>query len=212
VVLKDAGISFTSRDKTYFPVVRLSRVDGTLESLVPASAKAHGAPTSMALSGTLQDGGALSIFLTADPLEKERFFAGRVAVDRFDLSTIKRVMAAETGLAVERGTLDLSAVFECRDGQLKGGVRPSFRDTQVVAGKPGLDHEISALVVDGALKALSKDDDGKMSTVIPIRADLDHPDFQVWPLVTRVLKKAFKAGVDEGLRRGTLGPDQQASQ
>ena len=203
VVLKDASITFTSKDKTYFPVVRLSKIDGTLESLAPESAKARGAPTTIALSGTLQSDGAVSVFLTADPLEKERFFAGRIALERFDLSQIKHVMAKETGLAVERGELDLAAVLECRDGQLKGGVRPTFRDTKVVPGKPGIDHAISALVVDGALKALNKDDDGRVSKVIPIRGDLDAPGFQAWPLVAGVLKNAFKAGVDEGLRRAS---------
>lgn len=208
VELTGARVTFVDRDRPDFPVVRISHLEGALENLSPASARARGGPSTLALSGTVHDEGEISLFFTADPLEKGRFFAGRVVLERFELSPFSKLLAEETGLALERGTIDLVAALECRDGQLTGGIRPTFRDTRVIAGKPGLQHQLGALLVDNALKALAEGaSGGRLSKVIPIRGDLDRPEFRAWPLFTGALERAFQAGVGEGLERATLGED-----
>jgi hypothetical protein len=208
VMLKGAEVRFADHEKPSLPPITITGLDATIESLAPESAKARGAPTTIAATGALMKTAEVSLFFTADPLDKGRFFAGRVVIERFDLSTLERALASETGLAVKRGWLDAVAELECRDGLLRGGVRPTFRDTKVVAGKPGLDNEINALVVDGALRSLSEGGPrgGTLRTVVPIRGDLDRPEFQAWQLLSNVVRNALTAGINEGLKL-QLNPD-----
>lgn len=206
VELAEARVTFVDRDRPDVPVVRLSQLEGTLENLSPARAAARGEPSTIAISGTMHEAGEVSLYFTADPLEKSRFFAGRVALEGLELGPYSKLLAEKTGLLLERGTIDLLATLECRDGQLSGAVRPTFHGDGVVASAPGLRHQLGALLVDNALKALAEGAaGGGLTKLIPIRGDLERPEFRAWPLFTGALERAVQAGVSEGLERATLG-------
>lgn len=203
VQVRDAAMLFTDKTKPEFPNIWIHKVDATLENLATRAALARGEPTSVALSGTIQESGELSAFLTADPLAKGLYFAGRASVLNFELKELSKTMASESGLSVSEGTLDLFAEFDCRAGQLEGGIKPVLKNVKVVKGKPGLGNAVKAVLADAAVKVLS-DRVGQrdaVATVIPLRGDINKPQIQLWPAVIGVLRNAFVIGVSESYAR-----------
>ena len=203
VQVREAALLFTDKTKPDFPKIWIHKVDATLENLATRAALARGEPTSVAVSGTIQESGELSAFLTADPLAKGLFFAGRASIQNFELNELSKTMASETGLSVSEGTLDLFAEFDCRAGQLEGGVKPVLKNVKVVKGKPGLGNAVKAVLADAAVKVLSDrvDQRDAVATVIPLRGDINNPGIQLWPAVIGVLRNAFVIGVSESYAR-----------
>ena len=199
VEVRRAAVLFTDKSKPDFPKIWLHDVDLTLENFATRAALARGEPTTLALSGTLQDSGQLSVFLNADPLAKGLSFAGRMQLRDFQLKELGKTMASESGVTVSKGTLDLFAEFDCRAGKLKGGVKPVLKGVEVEQGKPGVGNALKAVVADQALELLSNRVEGEeaVATVVPIRGDLTSPDVQLWPSIIGVLRNAFVVGVSE---------------
>lgn len=201
--VREAALLFTDKTNADFPKIWIHKVDATLENLATRAALSRGEPTSLALSGTIQDSGELSAFLTADPLAKGLYFAGRASILNFELNELSKVMASKTGVSVSEGTLDLFAEFDCRAGRLEGGVKPVLKNVEVVKGKPGLGNALKALVADAAVNVLSDRVEGRdaVATVIPLRGDISAPDLQLWPAVIGVVRNAFVIGVSESFAR-----------
>jgi hypothetical protein len=203
VEMKNAELMFIDKTNKDFPKVWIHAVDGTLENLATRAALARGEPTTIAVSGKIQDSGELSAFITADPVAKGLFFAGRAMVSNFELNELSKVMASESGVTVEKGTLDLFAEFECRNGKLSGGIKPVMKNVEVVQGKKGLGNAIKAVLADAAVKIFSDrvGDRDAVATVIPIRGDITSPDIQVWTAISGVIRNAFVIGVSESFNR-----------
>ena len=199
VEVRNAAVLFVDKSKPEFPKLWLHDIDATLENLATRAALARGEPTTVALSGTLQDSGELSVFLNADPLAKGISFAGRAQLVGFELKELGKTMASETGLTVSKGTLDVFAEFTCKAGILDGGVKPVLKDVQVEQGKPGVGNALKAVLADTAVKLLSDrvGERDAVATVVPIRGDLSKPDVQLWPAIIGVLRNAFVVGVTE---------------
>jgi hypothetical protein len=203
IQVRDAAVLFTDKTKPEFPNIWVHKVDATLENLSTRAALARGEPTALAVSGTLQESGELSAFLTADPLAKGLFFAGRASIANFELKELSKTMASETGVSVSEGTLDLFAEFDCRAGKLEGGIKPVLKNIEVVKGKPGLGNAVKAVLADAAVNVLSDrvGDRDAVATVIPLRGDITSPGVQLWPAVIGVIRNAFVIGVSESYAR-----------
>ena len=203
IQVRKAALLFTDKTNEDFPKVWIHDVDGTLENLSTRAALSRGEPTAIALSGTIQESGALSVFLTADPLAKGLYFAGRANITGFELKELSKVMASKTGVTASRGTLDMYAEFDCRAGKLEGGVKPVLKDVEVEQGKPGLVNGVKAVLADAAINLLTDDAKNRdvVATVVPLQGDLTNPDIQLWPAVVGVLRNAFVVGVTESYSR-----------
>lgn len=203
IQVRKAALLFTDKTNEDFPNVWIHEVDGTLENLSTRAALARGEPTSIALSGTIQESGELSVFLTADPLAKGLFFAGRANVTGFELKELSKVMASKTGVTASQGTLDLFAEFDCRDGKLEGGVKPVLKNVEVEKARPGIGNAIKAAIADAAVNILSDrvGERDAVATVVPLRGDIVNPELQLWPAVIGVLRNAFVIGVSESYAR-----------
>jgi hypothetical protein len=145
-----------------------------------------------------------------DPLAKGLFFSGQFRLSELPLADLRDLMASETGLQFDRGTLDVFAEFDCHDGLLKGGIKPLLKNGHVIQGKPGLDNALKAWVGDIAINVASDrvPERNAVATVIPISGRINKPDIQVWPAVVGVLRNAFVAGVTESFAQ--VPPPQDA--
>lgn len=199
IEVRKAAVLFVDKSKPEFPKVWLHDVDATVENLATRAALARGEPTTVAMSGTLQDSGQVSVFLNADPLAKGLSFAGRANLLGFDLKELGKTMASETGVTVAKGSVDVFVEFTCKGGRLEGGVKPVLKDVEVEQGKPGLGNALKAVLADTAVNVLSdkKGNREEVATVVPIRGDLTSPDVQLWPSVIGVIRNAFVIGVTE---------------
>lgn len=183
------------------PQLWLHDIEGTLENVASRAALAKGEPSVLAVNGTLQRSGRVSIFASADPLAKGLTFAGQARLVGLELVELGNVLSATAGVTPNQGTLDMSVRFKAVDGHVTGGVRPVLKHPGVQQGKPGLGAKLKELLADLTLKVLSDRVPGRdaVATTIPIQGDVVNPDAQVWPTVLGIVRNAFVAGLADSL-------------
>ncbi len=203
VQLKRAEVSFVDKTEKEFPRIWLHDLDATLENLATRAALSKGEPTIVAASGTLQKTGQVSAYITADPLAKGLSFAGSFRIHGLEMKEFYALISAKSGLQVNRGTLDLFAQFDARDGHISGGVKPLLKNPDISQGKPGLMNKVKAVLADAALNLFSDRVDGRdaVATVIPLDGQVTNPKAQLWPTVFGVIRNAFVEGVSESFAR-----------
>ncbi|BDG08398.1 DUF748 domain-containing protein [Anaeromyxobacter paludicola] len=196
--VKDGELTFTDATEAERAELWLHGVALTVENVATRPALQRGSPTVLAMSGTLQRTGQLSVYASADPLAKGLTFAGQARLTGLDLRELASFLAAKSGLEPAKGTLDLSVRFAAESGKITGGLRPVLKDPSVKA-KPdaGLFKRLEAAVADVALDLFSDRVPGRhaVATTIPIRGDVSDPKAQVWPTIFGVLRNAFVTGV-----------------
>ena len=157
----------------------------------------------LAARGTLQRTGAISVFVTADPLAKRLTFAGQGRVDGLHLAELADIVGEKSGIEPEAGVLDLSLRFRAEDGALSGGVRPIVKNASTRAKEGGgLGDQLKSVLADASLEIFGDDVPGRdaVATTIPIRGSVDDPRAQLVPTVLGVLRNAFVRGLADSLR------------
>jgi hypothetical protein len=201
--IRKSEIAYQDRTQPEVPRVWLHNADMTLENLHTRAGLGRGQPTIVSLSGTLQKSGALSIYVTADPLAKGLWFSGVLKVEGLDMKQFHDLIASRSGIALEEGTLDVLAEFECRGNKIEGGVRPVLKNPKVVQAKPGIGNWFKKVLADAGVKILSDRVPGRnaVATTVPIKGDVTKPDAQLWPTVLGVIRNAFVEGVSESFEQ-----------
>ena len=205
--LRRAEITFTDDTSSGSPAIWLHDLDATLENVATRVGLAHGEPTVLAASGTLQKTGQVSVFLTADPLAKKLGFAGRAAVEGLLLRDVGNFLVKKADLAPQKGSVSLFAEFDAHDGVIAGGVKPVLKDVEVKPAKGGLGPKLKAWIADAALKLFSDRVPGRNATaaVIPMSGTISGPKPELWPAVWGVLRNAFVTGLESGFARLPAG-------
>jgi hypothetical protein len=196
-------VTFVDKTKREFPRLVLDHLEATVENFATRAALAKGEPTIVAVAGKVQKAATLSIYVTLDPLAKGLFFSGQFRLDDLPLADLRELLASETGVRFDKGTIDVFAEFVCRDGIVKGGIKPLLKNAHLVQGKPGLINLLKAELGDAAIDIASDRVPGRnaVATSIPIAGRVTNPKVQVWPAVVGVLRNAFVDGVSESFAR-----------
>jgi Domain of Unknown Function (DUF748) len=200
IELKQAQVSFTDDTANGAPSIWLHRVDATVENLATRVGLAHGEPTTLAASGTLQRTGQVSVFVTADPFAKKLAFSGRGAVEGLSVEDVGNFLVKEAELAPKHGTIDLFVEFDAHDGQIAGGVKPVLKRVRVKPAKGGIGPALKSWIADAGLKLLSDRVPGRDATaaLIPFHGTINGAKPDLWPAIWGVLRNAFVVGIDSG--------------
>ncbi len=213
IELKRAEVSFTDETSRGSPSLWLHEVDATLENLATRVGLAHGEPTTLAASGTLQRSGQVSVFVTTDPFAKKLAFSGRASVRGLSLVDLGNFLVGEAELAPEKGTIDLFAEFDAHDGRVSGGVKPVLKRAAVKPAKGGIGPKLKAWIADAGLRLLSDRVPARDATaaMVPIHGTIDGPKPELWPTIWGVLRNAFVVGVDSGFAGLPAGESAKAT-
>jgi hypothetical protein len=182
------------------PEVWLHDLEATVENVATRERLAEGRSTVIAASGSLQRSGKLSVFVTADPLAQSPTFAGKVALTDLKLKELAELAAAKSGVAPEKGTLDLFAQFRAARGAIEGGVKPVLKNVELESAEPGWVNALKAAIADKALDLASDEIPGRnaVATVVPIKGKINDPKAQLWPTVLGVVRNAYVEGLSSG--------------
>jgi hypothetical protein len=186
--VKRADFAFS--DDAAKPSIRLHDLDGTLENI-----DSIGQPTTLAASGTLQQSGLVSIFVTADPGAKELGFAGRASVEGLKVSEAGSFLAQKPDAASGGGSLDLVAEFDGHRGRITGAVRPSFKEGRSRPARL----IVKPWVADPSLRLFSERAAARGGAV-PMQGAVT-PGSQLGPTVWGVLRNAFVTGIESSVAR-----------
>jgi hypothetical protein len=196
----DGQVAFVDTSRQERPELWLHDLQLSVENLTNRVRLTEGRPVLLTASATLAQSGAVSILITADPFEKGLTFSGRAAIVGLETAELYRFIKPATKLQAPEGTIDLFVEFDCRNGQLTGGVKPVLKNVKIRPDDKGFFTAIKAWVTDVAVKLFSDrvKDRNAVATVIPIKGTLTGPDVDLWPTIFGVLRNAFVEGLTSG--------------
>jgi hypothetical protein len=196
----DGQVAFVDVSRKERPELWLHDLQLSVENLATRVRMTEGRPVLLTASATLANSGAVSIFITADPFEKGLTFSGRAAVVGLQTAELYQFIEPATNLHAPHGTIDLFVEFDCRNGELTGGVKPVLKNVEVRPDDGKLGTRLKAWAADVAVKLFSDRvaQRNAVTTVIPIKGTLSAPDLQLWPTIFGVLRNAFVEGLTSG--------------
>ena len=196
----DGQIAFVDTSRQERPELWMHDLQLSVENLTNRVRLTEGRPVLLTASATLAHSGVVSILLTADPFEKGLTFSGRAAVVGLQTAELYRFIEPATKLQAPEGTIDIFVEFDCRNGQLTGGVKPVLKNVKIRPNDKGFFTALKAWVTDLAIKLFSDRvrDRNAVATVIPIKGTLTGPDVDLWPAIFGVLRNAFVEGLTSG--------------
>ncbi|HTB61897.1 MAG TPA: DUF748 domain-containing protein [Polyangia bacterium] len=196
----DGQVAFVDTSRQERPELWLHDLQLSVENLTNRVRLTEGRPVLLTASATLARSGAVSILITADPFEKGLTFSGRAAIVGLETSELYRFIKPATKLQAPEGTIDLFVEFDCRNGQLTGGVKPVLKNVKIRPDDKGFFTAIKAWVTDVAVKLFSDrvKDRNAVATVIPIKGTLTGAGVNLWPTIFGVLRNAFIEGLTSG--------------
>jgi hypothetical protein len=196
----DGQVAFVDVSRKDRPELWLHDLQLSVENLTTRLHLADGRPALLTASGTLAHSGKLSIFITAEPFETGLTFSGRAAVVGLQTSELYRFIGPATDLHAPEGTIDIFVEFDCRNGELTGGVKPVLKNLKISPTNKNPFAVIKAWAADLAVKIFSDRVQARnaVATVIPIKGNLSGPDVQLWPTIFGVLRNAFVEGLTSG--------------
>ena len=202
VQVRDGAVQWVDATEPTRPVLRFHGIEATLENFATRPALSRGEPTVLAARGVFQRSGKTTLFATADPLAKKLTFAGQVRLEGLALADLSNLVGSKSGVAPDKGTMDMSIRFVCDGGRLSGGIRPVLKDAGTHAAKPDLLSKIKSWITDTALKIFRDDVKGRkaVATTIPIEGEVTDPNVQLLPTILGVVRNAFVRGLSDSLQ------------
>ena len=196
----DGEVAFVDTSRQERPELWLHDLQLSVENLTNRVRLTEGRPVLLTASATLARSGALSILVTADPFEKGLTFSGRAAIVGLQTAELYRFIKPATKLQAPEGTIDIFVEFDCRNGQLTGGVKPVLKNVKIRPDDKGFFTTLKAWATDLAIKLFSDrvQDRNAVATVIPIKGTLTGPDVDLWPAIFGVMRNAFVEGLTSG--------------
>jgi Domain of Unknown Function (DUF748) len=196
----DGQVAFVDTSRKERPEIWMHELQLSVENLTTRVHLTEGRPVLLTASAVLAHSGTLSMFVTADPFEKGLTFSGRVAVVGLETSELYRFIEPVTNLQAPEGTIDIFIEFDCRNGELTGGIKPVLKNLKIRPDDSKLFTVLKAWVADLAIKMFSDRvrDRNAIATVIPIKGTLTGPDIQLWPTIFGVMRNAFVEGLSSG--------------
>jgi hypothetical protein len=196
----DGQLAFVDVSRAERPELWLHELQLSVENLTTRVHMGEGRPVLLTASGTLARSGLLTVFITADPFEKGLTFSGRAAVIGLETSELYRFIQPATKMQMPHGTIDIFVEFDCRNGELTGGVKPVLKKVEIRPTDKNPFTVLKAWAADLALKIFSDrvQDRNAVATVIPIKGTLTGPDVQLWPTIFGVMRNAFVEGLTSG--------------
>jgi hypothetical protein len=196
----DGQVAFVDTSRKERPELWLHDLQLSVENLTTRVHMTEGRPVLLTASATLAGSGTVSIFVTADPFEKGLTFSGRAAVVGLETSELYRFIEPMTKLQAPEGTIDIFVEFDCRNGELTGGVKPVLKNVKIRPGSKNFFTVLEAWATDLAIKLFSDRvrDRNAVATVIPIKGTLTGPNVELWPSIFGVLRNAFVEGLTSG--------------
>jgi hypothetical protein len=199
----DGEVAFVDTSRQERPELWLHDLQLSVENLTNRVRLTEGRPVLLTASATLAKSGAVSILITADPFEKGLTFSGRAAIVGLQTAELYRFIEPATKMQAPEGTIDLFVEFDCRNGQLTGGVKPVLKNVKIRPDDKGFFTTLKAWATDLAIKLFSDrvPDRNAVATVIPIKGTLAGPDVDLWPAIFGVMRNAFVEGLTSGYAR-----------
>jgi len=170
VLIEDASAHFADESLPLPFATKIRNLGGTLSTIATDSAE----PSMVKLEGAVDDYGQVRVTGSITPLDVPKNTDLSVVFQNVEMPKFSAYTIPFAGREIAEGKLDLDLGYQVRDSQLVGENRIVLRDFELGKEVP---HEGAANLPLGLAVALLKDSEGKIDIDLPVRGNLDDPEF-----------------------------------
>lgn len=180
VSFKDGAITFI--DNTMSPrfTTKLSRFKGVIKDL--SSEELTRADVD--LNSRVDDVAKLAITGKINPLKGDLYSDIKIRFEGYDMTAVTPYTGSFIGKAVDKGKLDLDLTYRVSERELMGENKIAL--DQFTLGRE-IESEDAMNLPVGLAIALLKDVNGHIDLSVPVRGNLDEPEFKVGKLIFKAL-------------------------
>lgn len=186
IVLANASADFADLSLPLPFAVKIDALNGKMTTISTASSE----PSEVAFEGKVDEFGFARISGNVTPLEPARNTDLVVSFENIDVPKFTPYSIPLAGREVVSGNLDLQLGYQVKDSQLVGENSIILRDFELGAKVP---HPDATSLPLGLAIALLKDVDGKIDIDLPVRGNVDDPEFSygsvIWGALGNLLLK-----------------------
>jgi hypothetical protein len=180
VVVSDAAADFADLSLPLPFNAKIAALNGEISTIATTSSE----PSTVKMEGKVDEFGQVQISGTVTPLDPALNTNIRVAFENVDMPKFSAYSIPFAGQEIASGRLDLDLGYTLKDGVLVGENNIVLREFEL--GEK-VEHPGAMSLPLGLAVALLKDPSGKIDLDVPVRGDVNDPEFKYGTVVRKAL-------------------------
>ena len=180
VVVGDAAADFADLSLPLPFRAQIAALNGEISTIATTSSE----PSTVKMEGNVDEFGRVQVSGTVTPLDPAANTDIRVAFENVDMPKFSAYSIPFAGQEIASGRLDLDLGYTIKEGALTGENNVVLRDFEL--GEK-VEHPGAMSLPLGLAVALLKDADGRIDLDVPVRGDLNDPEFKYGAVVGKAL-------------------------
>ena len=180
VVVSDAAADFADLSLPLPFRAQIAALNGEISTIATTSSE----PSTVKMEGKVDEFGQVQIGGTVTPLDPAANTDVKVAFENVDMPKFSAYSIPFAGQEIASGRLDLDLGYTISEGALVGENRVVLRDFEL---GDKVEHPDALSLPLGLAVALLKDPSGNIDLAVPVRGDLDDPEFKYGTVVRKAL-------------------------
>lgn len=159
-------------------------------------------PAKLEVQGAFAGGGQLRAAVQVDPLAEQPRFNGDFEIRELALPAMNGFLLAYANADVSRGTFEVYAEAQARDGRYEGYVKPLFHDLdfRTASDRDKNPAELLAKkVVTAVASVLENEEQDQVATKAPFAGNFADNEVDVWTTLATLFRNAFVQALRGGL-------------
>ena len=180
VVITEGAADFVDLSLPLPFEAKIANLSGDMSTIATASSE----PSTVALEGTVDEFGFVRISGTVTPFDASRNTDLKVAFQNVEMPKFSAYTIPFAGREISSGKLDFDLGYKVTASELVGENKIILRDLELGEKVP---HPGAMSLPLGLAVALLKDSEGKIDIDLPVRGNVDDPDFRYGGVVVKAL-------------------------
>ena len=180
VVVSDAAADFADLSLPLPFNAQIAALNGEISTIATTSSE----PSTVKMEGKVDEFGQVQVSGTVTPLDPALNTNVRVVFENVDMPKFSAYSIPFAGQEIASGRLDLNLGYTISEGALAGENSVVLREFEL--GEK-VEHPGAMSLPLGLAVALLKDADGRIDLDVPVRGDLDDPEFKYGTVVRKAL-------------------------
>jgi uncharacterized protein involved in outer membrane biogenesis len=180
VVVNDAAVDFADESLPLPFVAKIDALNGTLSTIATESVE----PSTVEFEGKVDEYGLVRVTGFVTPLDVSNNTDLAVVFENVEIPKFSAYTIPFAGREIESGKLDLNLGYLVKERQLVGENKIVLRDFELGDEVP---HPDAMSLPLGLAVALLKDPSGNIDIDLPVRGDLDDPEFSYGRVIGKAL-------------------------
>jgi membrane-bound inhibitor of C-type lysozyme len=180
VVVEDATADFADLSLPLPFSAKIAELNGEMSTIATTSAE----PSTVEMEGKVDEFGQVQINGTVTPLDPPANTDIRVMFQNVDMPKFSAYSIPFAGREIASGRLDLDLGYAISDNELTGENRIVLRDFEL---GDKVEHPDALSLPLGLAVALLKDPEGRIDLDVPVRGNVDDPEFRIGGVVAKAL-------------------------